>query len=288
MRSGLRKEPTAVARCTCRSDANSHMSGIGADSESGGRRPLRSYVTHLLLAASFLTIVPVAPGSPASDEDLAASFGLFPLVGFIIGTVLMVEDGALAMLFGTTIRSGLIVLSTVVITGALHLDALADTADALGAGADRERALSILRDSNVGVFGTAAILFWLGLQWAALAALQGPTRAAAIYLAPGLGRWAMVAVSAGVQYLRAAGAGFFLQPQWGWFNLRVASVIAIIAIIPVFSSHARAAAAAAIIVAAAARWFYRRWLGGVTGDLIGAAGAIAELAAMLAMASRLG
>jgi len=60
----------------------------------------------------------------------------------------------------------------------------------------------------------------------------------------------------------------------------------VVAILPVFSSHARAAAAAAIAVALALRWFYRRWLGGMTGDLLGAAGALAELAAMLAMAAR--
>jgi adenosylcobinamide-GDP ribazoletransferase len=259
----------------------------GADHDAGRRRLLPGYVTRLLLAASFLTILPLGPRRPASDDDLAGSFGLFPLVGFIIGAALALEDLTLAILFGTAIRSGLIVLTLVIITGALHLDALADTADALAAGTDRERALSILRDSSVGVFGTIAVLFWLGLQWTALATLEGRTRAAAIYLAPGLGRWAMVAVAAGLDYLRPTGAGSFLKPQQGWPNLRIASVIAVIAIIPVFSSHARAAAAAAIVVALGARWFYRRWLGGVTGDLIGAAGAIAELAAMLAIAARM-
>jgi adenosylcobinamide-GDP ribazoletransferase len=242
------------------------------------------YVTGLRLAASFLTILPVGPRMPASEDDVAASFGLFPLVGFILGMALAVEDLVLSLLFGTTVRSGLIILTMVVVTGALHLDALADTADALGAGGNRQRALEILRDSRIGVFGTIAILLWLGLYWTALATLQGPIRTAAIYLAPGLGRWAMVAVSAGLDYLRPAGAGSFLKSQWSWSNLRIASAVAVIAIIPVFSSHSRAAAAAAMAVAIAARWFYRRWLGGVTGDLIGAAGAIAELAALLLMA----
>ena len=254
---------------------------------AGERRLFSSYLTRLLLAASFLTIVPLGPRTPATEDELAGSFGLFPLVGFMIGAALAIEDRALAILFGTVIRSGLIVLTLVIVTGALHLDALADTADALGAGVNRDRALEILRDSSVGVFGTIAVLFWLGLEWSALAVLDGSSRSAAIYLAPGLGRWAMVATAAGLDYLRTAGAGSFLKPQWSWFNLRVASTVALIAIIPVFSSGARAAAAAAIIVAVAARWFYRRWLGGVTGDLLGAAGAIAELAAMLAMAARL-
>jgi adenosylcobinamide-GDP ribazoletransferase len=255
------------------------MAGGGGDG-----RGIYRYLTALRLAASFLTILPVGPRSLAAEDEVAASFGLFPLVGFILGTALAVEDLALSFLFGTTLRSGLIILTLVVVTGALHLDALADTADALGARGDRERALEILRDSRIGVFGTIAILLWIGLYWTALATLQGPTRTAAIYLAPGLGRWAMVAVSAGLDYLRPLGAGSFLKPQWSWFNLRIASAITVIAIIPVFSSRSRAAAASALIIAIAARWFYRRWLGGVTGDLLGAAGAIAELTAILLMA----
>jgi adenosylcobinamide-GDP ribazoletransferase len=260
----------------------------GADRTASRRRMAADYVTRLMLAASFLTILPIGPRTPASEDDLAASFGMFPLVGFMMGGALAIEDRVLAALFGAAIRSGLVILTLVIVTGALHLDALADTADALAAGGDRDRALAILRDSKVGVFGAIAVLFWLGLEWTALASLSGQTRMVAIYIAPGAGRWAMVAVATGLDYLRPAGAGAFLKPQWSWPNLQLASAIAVIAIIPAFSSQARAAAAAAIVVALAARWFYRRWLGGVTGDLIGAAGAVAELAAMLAMASRLG
>jgi adenosylcobinamide-GDP ribazoletransferase len=259
--------------------------GGGNDRAGAGR--IGRYITGLRLAASFLTVLPVGPRAQASEKELAASFGMFPLVGFILGAALALEDLILAPLFGAEIRSALVILTLVAITGALHLDALADTADALGAGADRSHALEIMRDSRLGVFGSIAIFAWLGLQWIALASLQGATRSAALYLVPGLGRWAMVAVAAGLDYLRPAGAGSFLKPEWSWSNLRTASAIGLIAIFPVFSSHARAATAAAIVVVLALRWLYRRWLGGVTGDLLGAAGALAELAAMLAMAARI-
>jgi len=255
--------------------------GAGADSRIG------LHITGLRLALSFLTVLPVGPRAQASEEELAVSFGMFPLAGFMLGAALAFEDLALAPLFGVAIRSALVILTSVTITGALHLDALADTADALGARADRTRALEILRDSSVGVFGSIAIFSWLGLQWIALASLQGAERSAAIYLVPGLGRWAMVAVATGMDYLRPAGAGSFIKPEWDWFNLRTASVIGVIAILPVFSSRARAATAMTIVVVLALRWFYRRWLGGVTGDLLGAAGALAEVAAMLALAARI-
>ena len=71
----------------------------------------------------------------------------------------------------------------------------------------------IMRDSSLGVFGSIAIFAWLGLQWIALASLQGATRSAALYLVPGLGRWAMVAVAAGIDYLRPAGADQLLSPN---------------------------------------------------------------------------
>jgi adenosylcobinamide-GDP ribazoletransferase len=263
------------------------MAERGGNQGAGGTWEFGNYVTALRLAASFLTVVPVGPRGQAADEELAASFGMFPLVGFILGAALALEDLLLTPLFGAGIRSALVILTSVAITGALHLDALADTADALGAGVDRTHALEILRDSSIGVFGSIAIFSWLGLQWIALAGLQGPLRTAAIYLAPGVGRWAMVAVAAGLDYLRPAGAGAFLKPESAWSNLRIASAIAVVAVLPVFSFHARAAAAAAIAVVLALRWFYRRWLGGMTGDLLGAAGALAELAAMLAMAARI-
>ncbi len=110
------------------------------------------------LAISFLTIIPVINGARASDKNVvAASFGWFPLVGFGIGAALCVEDFALGYVFSPAIRSVLVVMTLAIVTGALHLDGLADTADALGAGRDRARALEILRDSRIGSFGARII-----------------------------------------------------------------------------------------------------------------------------------
>src|SRR5215469_8165032 len=110
---------------------------MGADTANGVTRErwmLLRYLLRLRLAASFLTILPVGPAAPASDDDVAGSLAMFPLVGFIIGGALTLEDAVLGIFFGVVVRSGLIVLSLVIVTGALHLDALADTADALAAG----------------------------------------------------------------------------------------------------------------------------------------------------------
>ena len=154
------------------------------------------------LALSFLTIFPVIDQQRASEDTVAASFAWFPIVGFALGVALIAEDWLLAHVFAQVIRSVLIIISLTVVTGAVHLDGLADTADALGAGRDRERALDILRDSRVGTFGASAIFFDLTLKILALSTLAGHRRYAALMIAPMLARWAMVLVSTGLPYLR--------------------------------------------------------------------------------------
>lgn len=236
------------------------------------------------LAAAFLTILPVGPAATAETDDLAASFGWFPLVGFAIGLVLCAGDRIFADVFGPTLGAILTVTLLTLLTGALHLDAVADTADALGARGDRDRALEIMRDSRTGSFGAIALILVIGLKVAAIGGAGGAQRAAMLYLAPGLGRWAMVAVASGLEYRRPDGAGAAMLSGARRRNLCLATIVAIIAIAPLTPIHAARAAIIAAVAALALRAFYRRWLGGVTGDLIGAAGELAETAVLLGLA----
>lgn len=240
-------------------------------------------LTEIRLAAGFLTILPVLPHAAVAPETLAASLGWFSLIGFALGAVLAAENLLLTPLFGDALAAVVLVLTLVVLTGAVHLDALADTADALSAGSNRRRALEIMRDSRIGSFGTAAIFFFLALEIVALATMGEERRAAALWLAPGLARWAMVACSWRVDYLRAEGAGTLLVGPGGDRNLMLAGAIAAIAGLPILSWRLLVAYAIAAALATAVRAAYRRWLGGVTGDLLGAAGELVELAVLLVM-----
>ncbi|HTQ26207.1 MAG TPA: adenosylcobinamide-GDP ribazoletransferase [Candidatus Binataceae bacterium] len=242
-------------------------------------------LAQIRLAAGFLTILPVLPRADAEPETVVASFGWFPLVGFALGAMLAAGNLLLTRLFGDALAAVLLVLTLTVLTGAVHLDALADTADALGAGTDRRRALDIMRDSRIGSFGTAAIFFFLALECVALATMGEARRAAALWLAPGLARWAMVAASWRIGYLRPEGAGTLLVGSGGDRNLSRASALAALAVVPVLSWRALWAYAVAAAGAALLRAAYRRWLGGVTGDLLGAAGELVEVAVLLAMAA---
>lgn len=259
----------------------------GSGDAAGSRTPsplARHIFTRIRLAAAFLTILPVAPADSAEPADIAASFGWFPLVGFVLGVTLCALDWSLAPILHPALRAVIVVAALTAVTGAIHLDGLADTADALGAGRDRTRALEILRDSRIGSFGAIALIFILTLKFVAIATADPADRRRALILAPGLGRWAMVAVSAGMDYLRPGGAGSALLGQErGGSNPRLATIIGLIGV-AVFAVHrSLAAIVAAAALTFAMRVFYRRWLGGITGDLIGAAGEIVETAVMIAL-----
>jgi adenosylcobinamide-GDP ribazoletransferase len=242
-------------------------------------------LTEIRLAAGFLTILPVLPRAAVATEILAASFGWFPLVGFVLGALLAAENLVLTPLFGDALAAVLLVLTLTVLTGAVHVDALADTADALGAGSDRRRALEIMRDSRIGSFGAAAIFFFLAFEIVALMTMGEARRTIALVLAPGLARWAMVTVGWRIEYLRAEGAGTLLLAPGGDRNLALASVLVALAALPVFSGRVLLAYVVAVALAAVLRAAYRLWLGGVTGDLLGAAGELVEVAVLLVMAA---
>jgi adenosylcobinamide-GDP ribazoletransferase len=252
--------------------------------ESNRKFDLARWILQIRLAAAFLTILPVSPTEAASPTDVAASFGWFPLIGFGLGLSLCAADRIFAPLFDNGMRSLLIVLALTVLTGALHLDGLADTVDALGAGSDRDRVLQILRDSRIGTLGALALIFVVVIKVFALAESTGSQRYAALYMAPGLGRWAMVAMASGLDYLRTEGAGATMLSRDRRRNLKVATVTTVIALVPIVMFHALRACVIAAIATLALRSFYRRWIGGVTGDLIGAAGEIVETAVLLGVA----
>jgi adenosylcobinamide-GDP ribazoletransferase len=248
--------------------------------------PTSGFFTELSLTVGFLTILPVIDNRRASEDAVAASFEWFPIVGFMLGLALCGEDVILSYAFGPAMRSVLIVLSLIVITGGVHLDGLADTADALGAGRDRERALEILQDSRIGTFGAIALFFDLFLKILAISTLAGAARYFALILAPGLARYAMVLVSRRIEYLRSAGAGSTLLADDGarWPRRKFVFILPIVFVLAAKFQGAKALLVAAAVVIAM-RWFYKRWLGGVTGDLIGACGELVEVAVLVGLST---
>ena len=135
------------------------------------------------------------------------------------------------------------------------------------------------------------MFFALTLKVIALASVAGAMRYAAIYLAPGLARFAMVMIPHRLEYVRAEGAGTALlvssddDYKRSSRNELIACTTVVIAVLPAISIKALWACVVAVVATVILRAFYRRWIGGVTGDLIGAAGEIVETAVLITFAS---
>jgi adenosylcobinamide-GDP ribazoletransferase len=233
----------------------------------------------LAAAVAFLTRVPVGRWIELDAADVARGGALFPLVGAGIGAVV----GATAQSTESSLTAPLAALLGVaagaVLTGVLHLDALADTADALAA-RTRERALEIMRDHAVGAYGTVALVLDLGLKAAALAALVGSHDALrAAVCATAAARAVPVLLSVALPYARPApGVGRALGGT-GWARAAVAAVLAIVLCVLL---HAALLLAVVAGIALACGVAAHRWLGGVTGDVLGAAAELSETGALIA------
>jgi adenosylcobinamide-GDP ribazoletransferase len=235
----------------------------------------------LVAAVAFLTRLPVGRFVVLDGADVARAGAAFPLVGAGIGAAVGGIAAALAGSVTPAVAAGLAIAAGALLTGALHLDALADTADAFGAWT-RERALEIMRDHSIGAYGTVAVVLDLLIKGAALAALAGrhhvlaPTVAACC-----AARAVPIALAAALPYARAEGAASSLTAAPPW-RAGVAGALALGIAFAVAGRNGAVIAAVAAAVAGLAAVAYRRWLGGVTGDTLGAAVELAELGGLVA------
>ena len=236
-------------------------------------------VRGLAAAVAFLTRIPVGRLLELDTADVARGGAYFPLVGLGIGALV----GGIAEAAGSSLTAPLAavlgVAAGAALTGALHLDGLADTADALTA-PTRERALEIMRDHAIGTYGTVALVLDLGAKVGALSALvmhHDALRAAVCACAAA--RAVPVFLSVALPYARpTAGLGRAL----GGTGRPRAAFAVVIAVVVVVLLHAALLLAVVAGVGIACGLAARRWLGGVTGDVLGAAAELAETGALVA------
>ena len=232
------------------------------------------------LALAFLTILPVPVRGDAGRLGAAAPW--FPLVGAVVGGLAGAARYASEPLFGSAVASVLALVVLVAVTGALHADGLADCADGLGVRGDRERRLTVMRDSAIGAFGTLALIGWALLLITALTTLSDGEALRAFVTAAIAGRWAALIHAAAAPPARSDGLGATFDPTPAGLAVATAATLAGVVLVdgPV---HGLASAAAALLVALATAAWSRRSLGGRTGDTLGATVALAEIAVCLTL-----
>ena len=216
-------------------------------------------------ALGFLTILPVPRGSFRAGGKPVL---YFPLVGLLIGCLLWVVDAVGARWAPAEVRATCDVLFLAAISGALHLDGLADSADGLFSHRSRQEVLQIMKDPRVGVMGVLAVLFCLGLKWTAL--LKLANREIWLLAAPALARSAQGIALVCMDY---AGEPNSLSKPWFQKNnyfLLLGIVVPLALPFYLDITTGLATVAGFLVFTAVLLCYFRRRLGGVTGDTVGA------------------
>lgn len=243
---------------------------------------MRRAVSDLLAAVQFLTRLPV-PSPPYREDALARSLPYFALIGLMLGAA----AAAVALLLRSHLPQPLPALFTVaflvLITGCLHEDGLADAADAFGGGWNREQILSILKDSRIGSYGAAALTLSLLARVALLAVMPVERVAGCLIAAHVLCRWTTLPLSFFLPPARTAeglathGQGARLASFTTWRTLLFGTMVSFALAIVALRLRAVAAITGAVLLTFSTGFYYKRRIGGITGDCFGATNQITEI-----------
>lgn len=231
----------------------------------------------LILAIQFLTRLPTPQVKDFRQEDLSRSAVYYPLVGALIGVLLVLPLYALA---GRPWLAGaMTLLLWVWVTGALHLDGLGDVADAFGAAhRNPQRFLEVLKDPHMGVFGVVTLVMQLLLKFVLLSELVASPLWYGLVLAPAWARWGTLWWSQRIPSLHGDGMGerfsWQLRPAAMWLWALALAVITVFVAWPLLL--------ALPLVPLVAVWWKRR-LGGISGDCLGASVEVVETLLLLAL-----
>jgi adenosylcobinamide-GDP ribazoletransferase len=246
---------------------------------------------YFLLALGFFTRIPVPSFVDFQESDLNYSAKYFPLIGIIVG---LVGAGSFALsiqFLPQNIALLISMASTIYLTGAFHEDGLADSADGIGGGWQREQMLTIMQDSRLGTYGAVAIFLMLFTKFEVLNALNSYLVPFALIAGHALSRLSAVYMMASLSYTKPEGKTKPLATKLSTLDLLVANVFgllpffAIIALLLV-NNHSSDIIVKFVLMTLIpvlfcwVWWRYKicKWLGGYTGDTLGAMQQITELA----------
>ncbi|MDD1622287.1 MAG: adenosylcobinamide-GDP ribazoletransferase [Methylococcaceae bacterium] len=232
----------------------------------------------LLIALQFLTRIPVGLDFKAGDKQLGYSVLYYPLIGLLIGGLLTILATLLAN-SPAMVAAAILLTAWVLLTGALHLDGLADCADAwVGGFGDRQRSLRIMKDPASGPIAVTLLMLVLLLKWTALAALIEQNRLVPLLMTPLLGRSAILLLMLSTPYVSPQGLAEKLlkhlpETAARWVaGLSIAVAAFVLGLLPILF--------AGLLLLWIRHTAISR-LGGVTGDVYGAAVELVETAVLL-------
>ncbi|MEW5726170.1 MAG: adenosylcobinamide-GDP ribazoletransferase [Thermodesulfobacteriota bacterium] len=242
-------------------------------------------IRRFFIAMQFLTVFRFWDNLGETDEDLAASVGLYPVVGLVLGGLLAAGQALFSLFLPPVVTGFLLVFALALLTRGLHLDGLADTADGLFSHQDLAVKLVIMKDSRVGVFGVLALFFILGLKALLLGEAVRDGAYAVVLLFPVWGRLA-VSLTAGLSVYARSGGGLgrpFVDLA-GRREIFLAGGAALLASFLALGLSGLITGLAVALGAVIGVEVWRRLLGGVTGDILGATAELGEALGLLVAA----
>lgn len=242
----------------------------------------------LACAMQFLTRIPLATRTLFDNKDYANSLAWYPVIGLVLGGLVWLSGAALAEFSSASLAAALVLGVWVLLTGALHLDGVADCADAwVGGFGDREKTFQILKDPRSGPIAVVVLVLVLLIKWAALEVLLGSEHWSIIWLIPLLARGAMPYIFWRLDYASASGLGSALVE--GLSRQRILISLLFVAVIAVLSLTAQLDILLLFVVVSLLiyLWWKRasyQKLGGFNGDCAGALVEFLELGLLLGLA----
>lgn len=234
-------------------------------------------------AIRFLTILPVPAAWCGEDKTLGKSVPFFPLVGLFIGIIAAAFDYAYSQILPPLPASVLTITILTGLSGGLHMDGLADTADGFFSARSRDRMMEIMRDSRTGVMGVLAVVTVVLLKVSLLASAFEASRWVVILLMPIAGRSAIVSLMTALPYARPAGGLATLFAQYrSWLNVSWSWGLLFVIAGWQAQEVGLAGALLAFLFAMIFVRYNRSKIGGYTGDTLGAVCEMAEIAPLLA------
>ncbi|OIP42689.1 cobalamin 5'-phosphate synthase [Candidatus Desantisbacteria bacterium CG2_30_40_21] len=238
-----------------------------------------------VIALQFLTRLIINPNIEVTEKGLGKSIAFFPIIGCVLGCILIVANLFLSrILFLSPLTVNLLIVIILIwLTGGLHLDGLADTIDGLSGAKEKEKILSIMRDSYVGVMGVLSLICLLGMKVCFLGEIQPEFKNQALLLMPLMGRWGIVIACCLGPYARDEGKAKAFVTQVGVKELLLATIFTIVVTIALIGWKGMSLTfLIPFFVLILTRYLIAK-INGITGDTLGACCECSEVLVLIGM-----
>ncbi|MBA7661318.1 Adenosylcobinamide-GDP ribazoletransferase [subsurface metagenome] len=234
-----------------------------------------------LAALQFLTIIPIPWRREVSPEELGRSAGYFPVVGLIIGLILVGLDWLFGLILPSSVANALLIISLVVITGVLHLDGFVDTCDGIAGHKTAEDRWRVMHDSRVGGFGIVGVVLLLLVKYVSLNSIPLPLMMTTLVLMPVVSRWATVYAIFAYPYAKPSGLGKAFKQGTSWPRFTMATLIALVVVVGLAQLVGLAIMLLIWVMTVAVAAYLKSKFSGLTGDTYGAINEVAEVGVLI-------